>query len=215
MNVFEKVKASVSVRQAAESLGLKAGQNGMAICPFHNDRHPSLKLNDGYFYCFGCGASGDVIKLTSKLTGLNRTQAAWKLATDFGICKNDVQSVGTPIKNYSEFRKYENKRLYFIDVLRDYLTALEKWKAELAPESQKDEFDEKYAESCQMLPYIGYLVDVLELGSESEKLRTVEMLSADDVIPRLERRLKRIRKEEEDEKNRRKADGESEKCPAG
>ena len=45
MNLFETIKAAVPVRQAAEHYGLKVNRNGMACCPFHNDRHPSLKLN--------------------------------------------------------------------------------------------------------------------------------------------------------------------------
>ena len=58
MNIFETVKAAVTVKQAAEHYGLKINRNGMACCPFHNDRHPSLKLNEDYFFCFGCGAGG-------------------------------------------------------------------------------------------------------------------------------------------------------------
>lgn len=60
MNIFETVKAAVTVRQAAEHYGLKINRSGMICCPFHDDRHPSLKLNEDYFYCFGCGAKGDV-----------------------------------------------------------------------------------------------------------------------------------------------------------
>ena len=51
MTIYETIKAAISVKQAAEHYGLKAGRNGMACCPFHNDRHPSLKLNEDYFFC--------------------------------------------------------------------------------------------------------------------------------------------------------------------
>ena len=69
MNLFESVKAAVTVRQAAEHYGLEVGRNGMTRCPFHDDRHPSLKLNESYFYCFGCGATGDVIDFVARLFG--------------------------------------------------------------------------------------------------------------------------------------------------
>ena len=49
MNIFETVKAAVTVRQAAEHYGLKINRSGMICCPFHDDRHPSLKLNEDYF----------------------------------------------------------------------------------------------------------------------------------------------------------------------
>ena len=84
MNVFEAVKQSVTTRQAASFYGIRVGRNGMVCCPFHNDRTPSMKV-DSRFYCFGCGASGDVIRLfrfarmdwgNGKLrSGLRRTSA--------------------------------------------------------------------------------------------------------------------------------------------
>ena len=85
MNLFENVKAVVTVRQAAEHYGLKVGRGNMACCPFHNDHTPSMKLNEDYFYCFGCGATGDVIDLTARLFNLSNYEAAQKLAYDFGI----------------------------------------------------------------------------------------------------------------------------------
>ena len=71
MNIYESIKAAISVKQAAEHYGLKVSRNGMACCPFHNDRHPSLKLNEEYFFCFGCGAKGDVIDFVARLFDLS------------------------------------------------------------------------------------------------------------------------------------------------
>ena len=85
MNIFETVKATISVRQAAEYYGLKLSRNQMVNCPFHDDRSPSMKLNEDYFYCFGCGAKGDVIDFVAKLFDLTSLQGAQKLAYDFGI----------------------------------------------------------------------------------------------------------------------------------
>lgn len=71
MNLFDTVKAAVTPRMAAERYGLPIQQGSMTRCPFHADRTPSMKLNEVYFYCFGCGASGDVIDLAAKLFGLS------------------------------------------------------------------------------------------------------------------------------------------------
>ena len=76
MTIYETIKAAISVKQAAEHYGLKVSHNGMACCPFHNDRHPSLKLNEDYFFCFGCGAKGDVIDLVARLFNLSNYEAA-------------------------------------------------------------------------------------------------------------------------------------------
>ena len=84
MNVFDAVKQSVTTRQAASYYGIRVGRNGMACCPFHNDRTPSMKV-DSRYYCFGCGASGDVIDFAASLHGLGKRDAAVRLAEDFSI----------------------------------------------------------------------------------------------------------------------------------
>ena len=83
-SVFEVVKQSVTAREAAELYGIAVGRGGMACCPFHDDRHPSMKV-DTRFHCFGCGADGDVIDFTARLYDLSSKEAAEKLAQDFGL----------------------------------------------------------------------------------------------------------------------------------
>ena len=85
MGLFTQIKMAVSVKEAAEYYGLGVNRGNMVCCPFHNDRTPSMKLNEDYFYCFGCGTSGDVIDLVAKLFNLSSYDAAKKLAYDFGI----------------------------------------------------------------------------------------------------------------------------------
>ena len=85
MTIYETIKVAISVKQAAEHYGLKVNRNGMACCPFHNDRHPSLKLNEDYFFCFGCGVKGDVIDFVARSFDLSSYEAAQKLASDFGL----------------------------------------------------------------------------------------------------------------------------------
>ena len=71
-------------RQVAEYYGLKVGRNGMACCPFHDDKHPSMKIDTGY-YCFGCGAHGDAIGYVAQMYGLSQYDAACKLIEDFSL----------------------------------------------------------------------------------------------------------------------------------
>ena len=93
MNVFEAVKQSVTTRQAAEHYGIRVGRNGMACCPFHNDKTPSMKL-DRRYHCFGCGADGDVIDFAAALYGLAKKEAAVQLANDFGLSYEDWKPPG-------------------------------------------------------------------------------------------------------------------------
>ncbi|MDY6307076.1 MAG: CHC2 zinc finger domain-containing protein, partial [Oribacterium sp.] len=87
MDLFTQIKMAVSVKEAADYYGLEVSRGSMICfcCPFHNDRTPSMKLNEDYFYCFGCGAHGDVIDLVARLFNLSSYDAAKKLAYDFGI----------------------------------------------------------------------------------------------------------------------------------
>ncbi len=88
MNIFKAVKENVTPMEAARYYGLKVTRKGMCVCPFHNDKNPSMKIDDrigGGFYCFGCLATGDVITLTERLFGLSKLEAARKLAEVFGI----------------------------------------------------------------------------------------------------------------------------------
>ena len=84
MDVFRVVKDNVTARQVAEYYGMKIGRNGMACCPFHDDKHPSMKLDKRY-YCFGCGEKGDVIDFVGKYFGMTSKDAAMKIADDFGL----------------------------------------------------------------------------------------------------------------------------------
>jgi len=93
LNVFEAVKQSVTTRQAAEQYGIHVNRNGMCVCPFHNDKNPSMKV-DRRFYCFGCGATGDVIDFVSRLHGIGSKEAALMLAHDFSIPYEDRKNTG-------------------------------------------------------------------------------------------------------------------------
>lgn len=74
MNIFETVKQSVTTRQATAHYGIRVGRNGMACCPVHKDRKPSMKVDERY-YCFGCGVTGDVIDFVASLHNLGKRDA--------------------------------------------------------------------------------------------------------------------------------------------
>lgn len=84
MNIFGQVKECVTSRQAAEHYGIRIKGNGMACCPFHNDKHPSMKVDKNY-HCFACGVGGDSIDFTARLFGISQYEAAKKLIEDFHL----------------------------------------------------------------------------------------------------------------------------------
>ena len=196
MSIYKIVKANVTVRQAAEHYGVEVQRNGMCCCPFHDDRHPSMKLNEDYFYCFGCGAHGDVIEFTARLFGLTNYEAVKKLAYDFGLDPDKPPAAAALKKpEYPLARAFQRDEMHCQRVLCDYLHLLEDWKERYAPSSPEEEWDDRFVEACQMLDRVEYLVDVLTFEELEDRVKTVDMLKKDGTIDRLEERLNRLEKE--------------------
>ena len=172
MNVFEAVKQSVTTRQAAEHYGIHVGRNGMACCPFHNDKTPSMKL-DRRYHCFGCGADGDVIDFAAALYGLGKKEAAVQLAQDFGLSYEDWKPPGKvrklkPQQKFPEEQFQEAKNRCF-RILADYLHLLRVWRKEYAPHSPEEAFHPRFVEALQKQAHVEYLLDVLLFGETEEK----------------------------------------------
>ena len=184
------------MKEAAEHYGLKIGRGNMVCCPFHNDRTPSMKLNEDYFYCFGCGAHGDVIDFVARLFHLSNYEAAQKLAYDFGINPDKPPAAAALRKpNYPLAKAFQKEELHCRRVLYNYLHLLESWKVQYAPKSPDDAIDDRFVEACQMLDYIEDLVDILTFADLEVRVKTVDMLRKDGMIDRLEERLRRLEKE--------------------
>lgn len=196
MDLFTQIKMGVSVKEAAEYYGLEVNRGNMVCCPFHADRTPSMKLNEDYFYCFGCGAHGDVIYLVAKLFNLSSFDAAKKLAYDFGIDPDKPPAAAALRKpKYPLAKAFQREGLHCQRVLCDYLHLLERWKVQCAPKAPDDTIDDRFVEACQMLDYIEDLADILTFAELEVRVKTVDMLQKDGMIDRLEERLKRTEKE--------------------
>ena len=168
-SVFEVVKQSVTVREAAELYGIEVNRGGMACCPFHDDRHPSLKLNEDYFYCFGCGATGDVIDFTARLYDLSPKEAAEKLAQDFGLAYDSKAPVRRNyVRQKSEAQARKENREHAWRVLADYYHLLRKWETDYSPRTPDEDPHPRFLEAVQKKEYMGYLLDTF-LDSSTEE----------------------------------------------
>lgn len=195
MTMYETIKAASSVKQAAEHYGLKVSRNGMACCPFHNDRHPSLKLNEDYFFCFGFGAKGDVIDLVARLFDLSNYEGAQKLAADFGLDSKPPTAAAMVKPKHPYIRQFREDEMLCFRVLTDYLHLLEDWKVRYAPKTPDDALDDRFVEACQMLDYIEYMADILTVGDLEERVAVVDELMKDDRITFLQDYTTRKKKE--------------------
>ena len=161
MKLYETIKAAVTARQAAENFGIGVNKHGMALCPFHDDHNPSLKLDKRY-YCFACGESGDVIDFTAKFFGISLQSAAIKLARDFGIDPRPPMQLHIPVPDAEQFRESEPPCI--LSLAQD-LQRYRRWKREFAPDTPEEPWDDRFVESCRNLCHTEYLLDcALEAG---------------------------------------------------
>ena len=177
MNVFETIKTAVPMREAAEHYGLRVLPNGMACCPFHEDHHPSLKLNEDYFFCFGCGVHGDVIDFTAKLWDLPIQEAVEKLSSDFEI---GMEQVPIPFPTFPEAAP--NLERLCIRILREYLRLLRIWRLRYAPVTLGCDPDDRFVESLQMEPVINFFLDSLTAGDSALRERVLQVFRKDGTI---------------------------------
>ncbi|MCI6091030.1 CHC2 zinc finger domain-containing protein [bacterium] len=204
MNVFEAVKDNVTTRQAAEMYGIKVNRNGMAVCPFHNDKNPSMKV-DKRFHCFACQADGDAVDFVSRLFGLPCKEAAMKLADDFGISYDSRQkpTVRPHIREPTAEQIYQKEEARCFRVLSDYFHLLRSWERQYAPKQPEDEWHPLFVEALQKTSYIEYLLDTLIDGSPEERQALVA--EQRNEVMKLEQRIARLTAEPERRRSPRKS----------
>ena len=198
MNLFEIVKYGVSCRDAAERYGVEVNRYSMALCPFHNDRHPSLYVADDHYHCFACGEHGDVIDFAARLFGLPLYEAAQRLAADFHLTPDKPPSAAAlhakRIRTEAQQLR-ENERLCF-SILSDYAHVLRDWKVRYAPQSPAEAPDERFVEACHKLDEVEYYLDILTSGNSYERSEVIHQQMANGKLDRLRQRLEKIHKEE-------------------
>ncbi|MDO4976510.1 MAG: CHC2 zinc finger domain-containing protein [Eubacteriales bacterium] len=189
--LFSIVKANVNARQAADAYGLKVGRNGMACCPFHRDKSPSMKV-DRRYYCFGCGVTGDAIDLTAKLLNLTPKDAALRLANDFGLSiSENRKSVLNRIKtvNSDTVPELEPKEWLqnAVRILLQYRDLLKVWETQYAPKNMDDEWHPLFCEALNQKNYIEYLLDELLQCSKAQFMEMKNCCRKE--VDRIEKRL--------------------------
>lgn len=177
MSVYDVVRENITARQVVGHYGVRVNRNGMACCPFHDDKHPSMKVDNRY-YCFGCGEKGDAIDFVSKYFGLSSRDAAIKIADDFGL-DYKIEKYESIKKKLMKSKKsleqeFREEQEYCFKVLSDYLHLLKKWKIEYAPKSMEDEWNPLFCEALNNIDRIEYLLDILLDGDVGDRAFLVQ-----------------------------------------
>lgn len=203
-NVFESVKENVTARQVAEFYGLKVNRNGMACCPFHNDKSPSLKI-DRRFYCFGCGEKGDAVDYVSKLFGLNALDSAKKICSDFGLTdiynQENERASPKPMKpKKTDEQIFRETEQHTYRVLSDYYHQLHEWKTEYRPKSMDEDFHPYFVEALHEIDQTAYQLDTLLDGNIHERAFLIS--NSGRKVASIEKRLQELKQRRDEEGTR-------------
>ena len=178
----------------------RRGRTATGLCPFHNEKTPSFVVypDTQSFYCFGCGATGDVIDLTAQLFGLSSFQAARKLTQDFGLSPDKPPSgaVALPKPAAASSDTQQEEIFYCLRVLHDYRDLLTRWQTEFAPLSPEEPLDEHFVEALHMMAVVDDLIDCLAFGPTSKKAAAAKRLLDGQLLPMVESRLNTLDREE-------------------
>ena len=170
MNIFEKVRASITMTQVAELYGIDTGR-GMINCIFHDDKTPSMKLYNDHYYCFGCRAYGDAVSFAAQVTGLSQYEAAKQLCSAFGIVHNSNEPFVKHMIQRETQREQETK---VYRILSDYYRMLKKFREEYAPQNTETKSSPQFTESLAKLDEYENYCNIFISGTQEERKNFIE-----------------------------------------
>ena len=118
----EKIRASIDIAEVvSEVVSLQTAGKGQlkGLCPFHNEKTPSFHVNQdrGFYYCFGCGAKGDVFDFLMQTQGIDFGESLRILGQRTGIEVSPPSQIDLKKRDLYELNKIALK--YFRDNLND------------------------------------------------------------------------------------------------
>ncbi|AHX03821.1 DNA primase [Ehrlichia chaffeensis str. Heartland] len=171
MNVIDIIKSKIKLSDVVgQRVKLtKRGNSVIGLCPFHGEKTPSFTVNDekGLYYCFGCGANGDVIQFTSDINALDFKGAINYLAEIYGIdlpqSTNNKTSI-TPILDAAT--------LWFEEQLRNNHVAIEYIRSRKISNDTVKKFRIGYAPTYGLGKYL------LSLGFNIDDIKNTGLLNS-------------------------------------
>lgn len=107
---YAAIKAAVPMDRVLAAYGIDA-KRGKAICPFHADKRPSMKVYADGYYCFSCGNGGDAIKFVARMENIPNHAAAMRVAEIGGMTLSESDYRGRETaRRISAARRSEERR---------------------------------------------------------------------------------------------------------
>jgi len=164
-----RVNVKAMLAEYIKAKGLELNSSGFIHCPFHQDEHPSCKVNSDYLYCFSCGETGDIFKTAAALIGVPRDKE------HFRQIAADVERVlglpeGKPPKRNGNSRfRLSQSAVYRSELLEEFAKAIDSGDEEQAyyraslllalfmlPEGEPERKKSKPSLRERMAGYAGY-----------------------------------------------------------
>ena len=156
----ENIKAALDIERVVSFYGYEPNRQGFLSCPFHSEKTASCKIypKSNSFYCFGCGAGGDVIDFVRLLYGLDFRQACIRLEADFGLV--GVTDSASP--ELSERAKKRNAEKAEYKALKERFVRYSQIIRDNRPKAVGEPLNPEFNEAIKELPHIEYRLRELE-----------------------------------------------------
>ncbi len=169
IDIFAEIRNQIPMQYVAKFYGIHINHSGVACCPFHNDKTPSMKIYDDHFYCFGCHENGDGTGFVAKLFGLSQYEAAKKISYDFGL-RLFEQEIAVPVQiKLSPESEYHAWLRNSQRIVSEYLKKLYEWREMYTPTNQMEALNPLFIESLEKTGYVEYLSEMLTYGTDKDK----------------------------------------------
>ncbi len=195
MTVFEQVKSELKMLDVVRFYGVSVTNGNMCLCPFHNEKTPSMKIYENNFHCFGCGEHGDAIDFTAKHYGISAIDAVKKLNYDFRLhIDRDKPLSSEQITEYqqrqSEHLTYDQWEKSAWKAITDYSRLFREWRQKYAPKTLEEEHHSLFVESLMNTDRVNYLFEKFLNADKTGRLKLREE------VEQIEQRLERYRRDQ-------------------
>lgn len=167
MNYAVEIKQKLDTKTVFEYYGYKPNRAGFVCCPFHSEKTASMKIYEGDkgYYCFGCGAFGDIITFVQQYFGVGFKDAIQKLNDDFMLGLSFGERITKQKRLEIARQSFERNKAIKVQkekekaVKDEYFEALgeyrrlEKQKKDYAPKNQSEDLHPLFVEALQKLTH--------------------------------------------------------------
>lgn len=100
----DEIKSAYSMRDVLARYGLQPNRSGFINCPFHNEKTASMKIYQDSYYCFGCGAHGDIFDFVTEMENITFQEAFFELG---GTYEQKKETFGERMARYHAKKERE------------------------------------------------------------------------------------------------------------